>query len=107
MKLSYAHTGIPVDHRIEGMHFVEPLKLWISDVSDSPDGIEYLYFEEDSPAPEVMKTHRHIALATDEFGTAAAWCDEVVLGPIENTPEEDVMFALKDDALFEFCYRKG
>lgn len=89
------------------MRYVAPLKLWVSNVSDSPDGIEYLYFEDGSPAPEVMKTHRHVALATDDLDAAAAWCDEVILGPIEDTPEQDVMFALKDDALFEFCCQKG
>ena len=74
--------------------------------ADSPDGVEYLYFEEGSPAPEIMKTHRHVAFVTDNLDEAAAWCDEVILGPFEDTPEQDVMFARKDDALIEFCCRK-
>lgn len=106
MKLSYAHTGIPIDHKIEGMRCAEPMKLWLSDPEESPDGIEYLYFEQDSPAPEMLKMHRHVAFTTDDLGAAMSWCDGVLLGPFEDTPEQDVMFAYKDDVLIEFCCPK-
>ena len=91
MKLSFDHSGVPVSEKREGMRNAEPMKLWVSNPADSPDRVEYLYFEEGSPAPEIMKTHCHV---------------EVILGPFEDTPEQDVMFARKDDALIEFCCRK-
>lgn len=107
MKLSYAHTGIPITRQLGGMRYAPPMKLWISDPAISPDGIEYLYFEEGSPAPAMMKTHTHVALSTDDLDEAAAWCDEVVLGPFEDEPlpgmKQDVLFARKDDLLIEFC----
>ena len=106
MKLSFDHSGVPVAEKREGMRCAEPMKLWVSNPADSPDGVEHLYFEEGSPAPEIMKTHRHVAFVTDNLDEAAAWCDEVILGPFEDTPEQNVMFARKDDALIEFCCRK-
>lgn len=106
MKLSFSHSGVPVAEKREGMRYAAPMKLWVSDPAASSDGVEHLFFEEDSPAPQIMKTHRHVAFATDSLDEAAAWCDEVVLGPFEDTPEQDVMFARKDDALIEFCCRK-
>lgn len=106
MKLSFDHSGVPVSEKREGMRNAEPMKLWVSNPADSPDRVEYLYFEEGSPAPEIMKTHYHVAFLTDDLDEAAAWCDEVILGPFEDTLEQDVMFARKDDALIEFCCRK-
>lgn len=110
MKLSFGHTGIPIDHKLEGMRHAEPMKLWVSDPAASADGIEYLYFEEGSPAPEIMKTHKHVALYTDDLDAAAVWCDDVVLGPFDDEPapgvKQVVMFARKDDVLIEFCKLK-
>lgn len=106
MRLAFNHSGVPVSEKREGMRYAAPMKLWVSNAADSPDSVEYLYFEEDSPAPQIMKTHRHVAFSTDNLEEAAAWCDEVVLGPFEDTPEQDVMFARKDDALIEFCCKK-
>lgn len=107
MKLSYGHTGIPVAEKVEGMRYAAPMKLWISDPATSVDGIEYLYFEEGSPAPEIMQARTHVALITDDLDAAAAWCDEVVLGPFEDEPapgvKQDVLFARKGEVLFEFC----
>ena len=106
MQLSFNHSGVPVTEKREGMRYAAPMKLWVSDPASSSDRVEYLFFEDGSPAPEIMKTHRHVAFTTDNLDEAAAWCDEVVLGPFEDTPEQDVMFARKDDALIEFCYPK-
>lgn len=106
MKLSFNHSGIIVQEKRAGMRYVEPNKLWVSDPADSPDSIEYLYYEEGSPAPEVMRTRPHVAFSTDNFDEAAAWCDEVVFGPVPDTPERDIMYALKDEALIEFCCDK-
>lgn len=110
MKLSYAHTGIPTTRHLGGMRYAPPMKLWISDPALSPDGIEYLFFEDESPAPEMMKSTTHVALTTDDLDAAAAWCDEVVLGPFEDEPapgvKQDVLFARKDDLLIEFCCPK-
>lgn len=72
MKLSFDHSGVPVAEKREGMRCAEPMKLWVSNPADSPDGVEYLYFEEGSPAPEIMKTHRHVAFVTDNLDEAAA-----------------------------------
>lgn len=106
MELTFSHSGVPVSEKREGMRYAAPMKLWVSDPAASPDSVEYLYFEPDSPAPEIMKTHRHAAFNTDSMEQAAAWCDEVVLGPFDDGPEQDVMFARKGDALIEFCCKK-
>ena len=67
MKLSYAHTGIPTTRHLGGMRYAPPMKLWISDPALSPDVIEYHFFEDGSPAPEMMKSTTHVALTTDDL----------------------------------------
>ena len=47
--MTYHHTGIPVFEKMEGMMYVEPLKVWVTDAGVSPYKVEWLYFEPDSP----------------------------------------------------------
>ena len=39
MKLSFDHSGVPVAEKREGMRNAEPMKLWVSNPADSPDGV--------------------------------------------------------------------
>ena len=40
-----SHFGIPVAEKMDGMAFIEPLKVHITDHAASPNKLEFLYFE--------------------------------------------------------------
>jgi len=59
--MTYHHTGIPVFEKMEGMAFVEPLKVWVTDAGASPYKVEWLYFEPDSPMAAAIQDETHVA----------------------------------------------
>ena len=47
MEKTYMHTGIPVAEKMDGMAYMEGLKVWICNNEEYK--IEYLYWEKDTP----------------------------------------------------------
>ena len=58
---TFNHVGIILKEKMEGMMYVEPLKVHITDCSQSPNKIELLYFEPDSPLPALVTGQGNIA----------------------------------------------
>ena len=58
---TFNHVGIILKEKMEGMMYVEPLKVHITDCSQSPNKLEFLYFEPDSPLPALVTGQGHIA----------------------------------------------
>ena len=52
---TFNHVGIILKEKMDGMIYVEPLKVHITDCSQSPNKIEFLYFEPDTPLPQLMQ----------------------------------------------------
>ena len=48
MQKTYMHTGVPVPAKMDGMNYMDSLKVWIGYNKDYD--IEYLYWEKDTPA---------------------------------------------------------
>ncbi|MGI6401804.1 MAG: VOC family protein [Thermoguttaceae bacterium] len=68
--LKYSHTGIPTDSP-EGLSiYLEEFKIYINDFNESPYAVEWLYFEKDSPFPEILKTKAHVAYECDDIEEA-------------------------------------
>ena len=59
MQKTYMHTGIPVDHKMDGMNYMPGLKVWICNNEEYK--IEYLYWEKDTPAAFRMVAETHVA----------------------------------------------
>ena len=59
-----------LSEKMEGMTYVEPLKVHITDCSQSPNKIEFLYFEPDSPLPALMQQQAHITYAVPNIEEA-------------------------------------
>jgi len=68
--MTFEHTGIPVFEKMEGMMFVEPLKVWVTDAGASPYKIEWLYFEPDSPMAAAIQDETHVAFRVDNIEEA-------------------------------------
>ena len=68
--MKFNHFGIPTQDKSRTPIHAEPLKLWLSDFSKDPFKCEWLYFEEGSPFPEVIKTTAHVAYEVDSLAEA-------------------------------------
>ena len=68
--------------KMEGMIYVEPLKVHITDCTQSPNKIEFLYFEPDSPLPALMQQQAHIAYAVPDIEEAIKDA-KVLFGPYD------------------------
>ncbi|MBR6814506.1 MAG: hypothetical protein IKM69_01670 [Alistipes sp.] len=66
----FNHVGIPLKEKMEGMIYAEPLKVYITDCSQSPNKIEFLYFEPDTPLPQLMIDQAHIAYEVENLDEA-------------------------------------
>ena len=66
------HFGIPTDIPKEGEAYLSDLKLYVTDISSSPNKIEFLRFEADSPMPDLIKKQAHIAYVVDDIDAEMA-----------------------------------
>lgn len=68
--MTYHHTGIPVFDKMEGMTFIEPLKVWVTDAGSNPYKVEWLYFEPDSPMAAAIQDETHVAYVVEDIEAA-------------------------------------
>jgi len=66
------HFGIPTNTHQKNENYMAGAKLYVTDVGDSPNRIEWLRFEEGSPLPELLKTTAHIAYKIENLKEAMA-----------------------------------
>ena len=79
MEKTYLHTGIPVAAKMDGMNYMEALRVWICNNADY--GIEYLYWEKDTPAAYRMVTETHVAYKVADVEAAVKESGGKVLLP--------------------------
>lgn len=94
--MTYHHTGIPVFEKMDGMMFVDSLKVWVTDAGASPYKVEFLYFEPDSPMAAAIQDETHVAYVVENI-------DEAVKGKSVLWPVMQVMPGLK----IAFIYDQG
>ena len=63
----YHHTGIPTKQKLPGERYIEPLKFFVSGFSESPFGVEWMRFEEDSPIDPLIQKVPHVAFEVDDL----------------------------------------
>jgi hypothetical protein len=79
MEKTYLHTGIPVAAKMDGMNYMEALRVWIC--NDAEYGIEYLYWEKDTPAAYRMVAEPHVAYKVADVDAAVKESGGKVLLP--------------------------
>lgn len=79
MEKTYLHTGIPVAAKMDGMDYMEALRVWIC--NDAEYGIEYLYWEKDTPAAYRMVAEPHVAYKVADVDAAVKESGGKVLLP--------------------------
>ena len=82
MEKTYLHTGIPVKAKMDGMNFMEALRVWIC--NNEEYGIEYLYWEKDTPAAYRMVKETHVAYKVADVEAAVKESGGKVLLRIED-----------------------
>ena len=102
--MRYHHLGIPTDEVHDGETHLPEFGLHVSGFEDSPYGIEWMRFDDDSPLPEIVKTVPHVAFEVDDL-EAALEGQEVIIEPNSPSPGLMVAFILHNGAPVEFlCY---
>ena len=104
--LKYHHLGIPTSRKRHGEAYLKEYRMYVSGFEESPYGIEWMRFEEDSPLPALVKTLPHVAFEVDDLEAAIAG-KEILIPP--NSPSEGVRvaFIVDDGAPIEFLEFTG
>lgn len=90
-----AHIGIPTNKKFDKATYLEGAKLFISDPADTKNNIEFLYFEEGSPMPEILKKATHIAYMVDDLEAELAGAN-VLMPPFMPFPNVKAAFIIED-----------
>jgi catechol 2,3-dioxygenase-like lactoylglutathione lyase family enzyme len=107
--LRYHHIGIPTREKRPNEEYLRDFKVYVSGYDDSPFGVEWLRFEDDSPLPALVKGVPHVAFEVSDLATAIAGRG-ILIEP--NSPSEGVTVAfIVDDGapieLLEFSRPRG
>lgn len=66
----YHHLGIPTDVPRPDERYLEAFKMYVSGFEESPYGIEWMRFEDDSPVSELVRTVPHVAFEVPDLDAA-------------------------------------
>ncbi len=97
----YHHIGIPVPEKMPEMGYFESIKCWATDPTTTPGGVEYLYFERDSPMTEPVLSKTHVAFRVDDLDAEIAGKD-CVYGPAALPEGVKLAFFYVDGCLTEY-----
>ncbi|PCE63098.1 VOC family protein [Sediminicola luteus] len=97
---TFNHVGIPTTIQQEQEIHMEASGLYVTDFNESPNKIEWLRFEADSPLPELLKTTAHIAYEVPDL-EAALEGNEILMEPFDPAPGLTVAFIIEEGAPIE------
>jgi hypothetical protein len=97
----FDHIGLTTTERQADEMYVESTKVWVTDPTQSPQMVEYLRYEPDSPVTGPLRELPHIAFRVDDLD-AEIEGEEIILGPFNPTEDLRVAFIFKDGVVYEF-----
>jgi hypothetical protein len=97
----YHHLGIPTTRRRPGERYLEEFGMYVSGFEESPFGVEWMRFEDDSPLPSLVKTVPHVAFQVNNLELELEG-QEVLIPPNSPSPGIRVAFIVHDGAPIEF-----
>ena len=101
----YHHFGVPTKAAHANETYIGPGKVYATSPDAHPFRVEFLRFDADSPMPEVVRTRPHAAFLVENLD-AAIKGHQVVVPPLDATPELRVAFILDGDALIEVMQKR-
>lgn len=63
----YHHLGIPTDKKMPNERYIAKFKFYVSGFNNSPYGVEWMRFEDDSPFDDLIKTVPHLAFVVQDL----------------------------------------
>jgi len=90
----FNHIGIPTTKVMQDEIHISHLKMYVTDHEKSPNGIQWMRFEEGAPYPELVLSIPHIAFEVDDLAKAIEG-QKVIIAP--NSPSEGLMVAFIED----------
>ena len=93
----FHHVGLISDKKRENETYIPDSKCYITDCQSHPFGVEWLRFEPDSSAPEMLKTSTHVAFKVDDLDKAIQG-QNVLLKPFSPMEGVRVAFIVTEDA---------
>ena len=97
----FDHIGLTTTEKQPDEMYVEATKVWVTNPADSPEKVEYLRYEPDSPVRGPLRELPHVAFRVDDLEKEIEG-EDVVLGPFNATDELRVVFIFKDGLVYEF-----
>jgi hypothetical protein len=104
MGYKFLHVGVPTTQVKPKEVYVEKMKLYKTEASDSNFNVEYLRFQDGTPFPEIMHTNPHVAYEVDSIEEAAKGA-RVIVEPIE-LEHCTICFIVKDNMIYELLQPK-
>jgi hypothetical protein len=97
----FDHIGLTTTEKQPDEMYVESTKVWVTNPADSPEKVEYLRYESDSPISGPLRELPHVAFRVDDLDKEIEG-EEVILGPFNATEHLRVVFIFKDGLVYEF-----
>jgi len=97
------HFGIPTKVPQAKETYLAGAKLFVTDVADSPNKIEWLRFEAGSPMPELLQTTAHIAYQVDDMQVELQG-KQVLVPPFNPMDGVTVAFIVEEGAPIELMH---
>ncbi len=89
----YHHLGIPTSKMMPDERYLPQFKFYVSGFPESPFGIEWMRFEDDSPMHELIKTVPHLAFEVEDLDQELEKHSFEILAP-PNSPMDQVRVAM-------------
>lgn len=102
----FDHIGLTSNVKRPNEMWVESSRVWVTAPKESPDMIEYLRYEPDSPVPMKLREKPHLCFRVDDL-EAEIEGGEVLLGPFEPVSGLRVVFVYKEGVCWEFMESRG
>lgn len=97
------HFGIPTDKKHENETYLEGGKVYITDIEKSPNRIEFLRFEPDSPMPDLLKTTAHISYRVDDIEKEISG-KKILVEPFNPSEGTTVAFIVEEGVPIELLH---
>ncbi len=89
----YHHLGIPTDRVMPNEKYLPQFRFYVSGFGNSPFGIEWMRFENDSPVDQLIQTVPHLAFEVADIDYELAQHHLTILTP-PNYPAEGISVAM-------------
>jgi hypothetical protein len=97
----FDHIGLTTTEKQPNEMYVEATKVWVTDPHQSPQMVEYLRYEPDSPVTGPLRELPHVCYRVENLDDEIEG-EEVILGPFAPTEQLRVAFIYKDGVVYEY-----